>query len=185
MTKSLIIFFISISATLINNSTNADQKDPRLSMLFTRLLTVSPGPRSIALENDIWKIWLETEDQAIQKLMKTGDYATQENQLQDALKTYTQVLQKDPNFAEAWNKRALTYYLMGNYTASLSDIRKTLTLEPRHFGALSGQGLIYSAQNKWTLAKRVFRKALEIHPTMRGPRINLSIIEKQEDEEEA
>ncbi|WP_419901726.1 tetratricopeptide repeat protein [Kiloniella sp.] len=116
--------------------------------------------------------------------MKKGAEATQSGKIPDALETYTKVINLDPNYAEGWNQRALTHYLMGNYESSLSDIRRTLSLEPRHFGAISGQGLIYLAQHKWALAKKAFNRALKIHPTMRGPRQNLLFLEKRDLEEE-
>ena len=58
---------------------------------------------------------------------------------------FSKIIEKNPNFAEAWNKRATVYYLLGNYEESISDIRQTLRLEPRHFGALDGLGLIFMA----------------------------------------
>ena len=73
-----------------------------------------------------------------------------------------------PDFAEAWNKRATVHYLMGNFEASVADIRRTLALEPRHFGALSGMGLIYDAIGNQTAAMKVWEKALEIHPHLPG-----------------
>jgi tetratricopeptide (TPR) repeat protein len=69
-----------------------------------------------------------------------------------------------PSFAEGWNKRATVYYLMGDFKASVGDIEHTLELEPRHFGALSGLGLIYMNMGKDQAALRAFRKTLEINP---------------------
>ncbi|MEH6632252.1 MAG: hypothetical protein V7776_15635 [Halopseudomonas aestusnigri] len=184
MKNVLIHFLLLASIVIATGCAQADQKDPRLPSLFTNLLSVSPGARSIILERKIWDIWLESENKTITHLMESGEQATQAGNISDALDAYTQVIMQNPNYAEGWNKRALTHYLMGHYEASLSDIRKTLTLEPRHFGALSGQGLIYLVQNKWSFAKRAFKKVLEIHPTMRGPRANLLLIEKLGIEEE-
>ncbi len=179
---TLLVFCTLNIAVSIN--VQADQKDPRLPVLFSHLLSIPPGIKSLILEKKIWNIWLETKNQSIVKLMKTGQQATQSGQISDALDAYTQVIQQDPNYAEGWNKRALAHYLMNNHEKSLSDIRKTLSLEPNHFGAISGQGLIYIAQNKWSLAKKAFIKALKIHPTMRGPKANLQFIESQGIEEE-
>ncbi|KLN61158.1 hypothetical protein WH96_08325 [Kiloniella spongiae] len=166
------------------NSTKADQKDGRLPVLFDNLLTAPPGPYSIIIESKIWVIWLESSDKKITELMAQASRATQNKKYTEALNYYTEVIQHNPNYAEGWNKRALVNYLTGNYDKSLSDINRTLTLEPRHFGAISGQGLIYSAQKKWVLAKKSFESALLIHPNMQGPRLNLKILNRQNFEEE-
>jgi tetratricopeptide (TPR) repeat protein len=86
----------------------------------------------------------------------------------------------DPNFAEGWNKRATVYYMMGDFDASVADIQKTLTLEPRHFGALSGLGLIYDALDKPAAAVKVWQKALEINPHMQSIRHRIEEIQAEE-----
>lgn len=132
----------------------------------------------------IWHIWQEHPSETVTRLMDEGEKALAQADLTAAMERYTEVTLKDPNYAEGWNKRALVHYLMKQYQASLSDIRKTLILEPRHFGALSGRGLIYAEQKRWKLAEKAFKEALEIHPNMRGPRTNLHIIEQLRPEEE-
>ncbi len=177
----LIIFMSSISS--FENSAKADQKDDRLPALFNNLLVAPPGPYSIIIESKIWAIWLESADPKITSLMTRAAKAMQHKKYTEAQDQYTKVIQHDPNYAEGWNKRALVNYLIGNYEKSLSDINKTLTLEPRHFGAISGQGLIYSVQKKWSLAQKSFEKALTIHPNMQGPKLNLKILNSQNLEE--
>ena len=77
-----------------------------------------------------------------------------------------------PGFAEGWNKRATVHYLLGNYDKSLTDIAETLALEPRHFGALSGRGLVYMALEEEELALDSFEAALEVYPLAHGARHN-------------
>ncbi|WP_156176752.1 tetratricopeptide repeat protein [Kiloniella spongiae] len=180
----LLLLFMTALPLSFGNSTKADQKDGRLPVLFDNLLTAPPGPYSIIIESKIWVIWLESSDKKITELMAQASRATQNKKYTEALNYYTEVIQHNPNYAEGWNKRALVNYLTGNYDKSLSDINRTLTLEPRHFGAISGQGLIYSAQKKWVLAKKSFESALLIHPNMQGPRLNLKILNRQNFEEE-
>ena len=94
--------------------------------------------------------------------MARADYST-------ALDLFNKMVEVAPNFSEGWNKRATVYYLMGEYEQSRADVAKTLELEPRHFGALSGLGLIDLAEGQNDKALDAFRRALKVNPTMPGP----------------
>jgi len=97
------------------------------------------------------------------------------NQLLKAIETFTDVIKDDPNWAEAWNKRATVLYLMGEYELSQADIDKVLELEKRHFGALSGQGLVQTALKNYQKAIDSYIEAHKVHPNMKSP---LIMIEK-------
>jgi Flp pilus assembly protein TadD len=72
-----------------------------------------------------------------------------------------------PDWAEGWNKRATVYFMRGDHASSLADIDRVLALEPRHFGALAGQGLIRMAQGNYREALSAFRKALRHNPFLK------------------
>ena len=74
---------------------------------------------------------------------------------------FNKVINKNPNFAEAWNKRATAHFMMGNFDLSMQDISKTLQLEPRHFGALDGMSLIFIHTNQLEKAIEVYDKMLQ------------------------
>ena len=156
----------------------ADQKDPRLDNLFASLQDV-PGPgAAFPLEQQIWTIWLEIADKDVAGILRDGMESMGRGKYDDALKAFDRVIEQAPDFAEGWNKRATLYYLMGDYKRSLEDIAKTLELEPRHFGALSGRGLVYVRLEDLSSALRAFEDALKVHPQMPGPKVNAEAIRK-------
>jgi len=81
-----------------------------------------------------------------------------------ALKILNRVIDRTPDYAEAWNQRATVYFQQTEYEKSLQDIARTLELEPRHFGAMAGRALIRLRQNKPALAHQNILQALRLHP---------------------
>ena len=77
---------------------------------------------------------------------------------------FTKVIKEKPDFAEAWNKRATVYFMMGEYDKSMNDIKKTLILEPRHFGALDGMALIFLHFKQYNEAIKIYDQMLKIFP---------------------
>ena len=94
-----------------------------------------------------------------------------------AFDIFTKVIELDPTWAEAWNKRATVLYMIGEYQKSQNDINKVLELEKRHFGALAGQGLVNIKLKNYEKAIKSYEKALEIYPTMQSPEIMIKEIE--------
>ena len=151
---------------------NADQTDPRLESLFEELKTAAEPAAAAPIEQQIWGIWLEPSDPAVQPLLETGMAAMSLGDHRAALEAFDQVVAMAPGFAEGWNKRATVHYLLNNLEESLADIDETLALEPRHFGALSGRGLVYVKLREPEQALAAFEEALEVSPQMIGPRAN-------------
>ena len=151
-------------AGLTPGALRADQRDARLGPLFARLQTTSSATEADAIQARIWRIWGESEDAAAGQLLGEGVIAMAEGQYAAALERFDRLVEEVPDFAEGWNKRATVHYLMGNYAASVLDIKRTLELEPRHFGALSGLGLIYDAIEDPAAALRSFEAAVAINP---------------------
>lgn len=156
----------------------ADQTDPRLAPLFDQLKSASGPVEEQAIEDQIWEIWLEADDPAVQALMDEGVEEMNAGDYPAALEAFDQVVMMAPDFAEGWNKRATVLYLLGDLRASLDDIVATLALEPHHFGALSGRGMIYVKQRELEQALVAFEAVLDISPQKMGPRVNAEAIRR-------
>jgi tetratricopeptide (TPR) repeat protein len=157
----------------------ADQQDIRLEGLFARLQTTSSRPEAEAAQRQIWLIWTECDDSQADRLMQGGLEAMATRQHGLALQYFDRLVERAPEFAEGWNKRATVHYLMDNYEASVFDIERTLELEPRHFGALSGLGMIYDAIGKPAAALRSFEAAVAINPHLDGTRQRIDELRRQ------
>ena len=159
--------------------TRADQDDPRLDGLFERLQHTPDPAEAEALEQRIWRVWLESNDAAVNRLMQQGVLALQGQHYAPALHAFDRLVEEAPQFAEGWNKRATVHFLMGNWRASVRDIQRTLTLEPRHFGALFGLGLIYDALDQPEAALRSFEATLELNPHSESTRHMIEQLRQQ------
>ncbi len=142
----------------------ADQTAPELPGLFDQLLDATDDPDVRTLENEIWQHWLAAPDQSSELLMSQVSRAMAAGELDIALNLCNQLVDSTPDFAEGWNKRATLHYLIGDNDSSVADIRETLVREPRHFGAISGLGLIFMRQNNFEAALDAFEQVLIISP---------------------
>ena len=157
----------------------ADQDDPRLDGLFERLQTTSNPAEARALEQRIWRLWLEADDAGLNRLMQQGIVAMSDQRYATALQTFDRMVEQAPEFAEGWNKRATVHFLMGNWQASVRDIQQTLALEPRHYGALFGLGMIYDALEQPEAALRSFEATLALNPHSDSTRERIEQLRQQ------
>ncbi len=142
----------------------ADQTDPRLDQLFVHLQEVDTSKQARMIEQLIWGVWLESKSPTLKLLMGRAVTAMGQRKLDDALEILHSVVTIAPNYAEGWNKRATVYFLLGRYEESIVDVERTLALEPRHFGALSGLGLIYTYLKDNAGALDAYERALKVNP---------------------
>ena len=174
MRKILILFYFFI---INSSSVYANTINDQLNKLFDDL-KISGESSSFLIEQKIWKLWsTHPNDEKLTTLLAEGSAAVNNNQLTEAINIFTKVIELDPNWAEAWNKRATVFYLVGQFQKSQDDIDKVLNLEKRHFGALAGQGLVNIQLNNFEKAIKSYQKALEIYPSMRSPEIMIKEIE--------
>jgi tetratricopeptide (TPR) repeat protein len=137
------------------------------SLLINTLLEDLKNPDALVREQatkKLWRIWfqqkgvygLEKIDKS-QKLLDSGETTEAEAIL-------TELIKEQPDFAEAWNRRAFLYYSMGEYQKSLADCQMVIQINSVHFGALHGMGLCYAALGKYSKAIKAFKRALDIQP---------------------
>ena len=158
------ILIVSISLMFASKIALADQNDPRLNNLFKKLNETENQDEIRDLISDIWNIWYEVDDPKVIEYFEKGIQAMNLRNYPLAIRFFNNLIEEDPNFAEGWNKRATVHFMMGNFDQSMQDIIKTLELEPRHFGALDGMGLIFIHQGQFQQAIDVYDKMLEIFP---------------------
>ena len=155
-------------ATWASGGARADQKDPRLDALFAELQKVTGTLQARTITEQIWAIWTTSDNPEVNRLMGEGVDAMSSQDYKTALADFTKMIGIAPDFAEGWNKRATVLWLLNDYEGSMADVDKTLALEPRHFGALWGLGVMDAALEHDEEAVAAFEKALAVNPHMDG-----------------
>ena len=165
---SFIFLFFIFSSSLFAD----DNHQREIDKLFIQLKSVNDFENSKKIEDKIWDLWItHPSKNSLTKLLADGSSAMMDNKLDTAYNKFTEVIKLDPNWAEAWNKRATVLYLMGKYELSQADIDKVLAIEERHFGALTGQGLVQTALKNYQKAIDSYIEAHKVHPFMKSPMI--------------
>ncbi len=149
-----------------------------LDSLFAKLRDPATGSEVLRIEPKIWSLWMTQGNAAENQQLAEATTAMGILAYAKSLEKLNALIATTQNFSEAYNKRATLYYLMGRYDESLGDIDKTLDLEPRHFGALSGRGMVLLKQGKNAEALKAFKEALSVNPNMTGAKISVQQLEK-------
>ena len=176
MRKIKIIKFIFIVFFLFSNLSYADQKDGRLNNLFDQLFLSNKNMEASLILSKIWDIWSIAESQKTQIIFNDANELMERGKFENAVDLFSRVIDESPDFAEGWNKRATVYFLIGDLNKSISDIEETLSLEPRHFGALDGLAEIYLLKDDLLSAAATYKKILEIIPSSKKSQDRLKLI---------
>ena len=164
------IFFITIFFTYSFFSYADSNHQNKIDKLFDQLKSTTNYQESKEIESKIWELWTtHPSENSLTALLADGSFYMSQNKLETAYETFTKTIELDPNWPEAWNKRATVLYLMGKYELSQADIDKVLELEKRHFGALSGQCLVQTALQNYQKAIESYIEAHKIYPSMESP----------------
>jgi tetratricopeptide (TPR) repeat protein len=135
-----------------------------LDFLFGALKAAPDADSAKQVENRIWALWLASGSDTANLLMTRAKAAIDANDLDLAIELLDALVKIKPDYIEAWNRRATLHYMRTEFRQSLEDIRQVLIREPRHFGAMSGLGMILQEFGDDRRALDVFRRALEINP---------------------
>ena len=180
--KFFRFFIISFLISIFFLSVQSSQKII-LDELFNKLEKVNNSKTAELLEKKIWSIWHKHPNNI--RLTERLDFGTELMQYGNydyAIKIFNNIIATDPEWSEAWNKRATVFFLMNRYKESLNDIEKVLSIEPRHFGALSGQARIFIRLQEYEKAIISLEKALKFYPSFKSgyliPEIEKLIKEK-------
>ena len=158
---SIIILFV------LTTNLSANDRNVELDKLFLELKKKIPSLSS-RIAQQIWTLWsTHPTDQKLTSILDEGSRLVQDRQLYRAIDVFTEAIELDPTWAEAWNKRATVFYMVG-----------VLELETRHFGAIAGQGMVNIKLKNYDKAKRSYQKAQEIYPAMKPSKVMIEQIEE-------
>ena len=180
MKKFLTILFLFL--LFVGNSI-AEERDSKLDKLFNQLKDTKDLTSAQLIEKEIWEIWQihPSDDRRgfrLTELLTQGIRLMNMRELGKSYEVFSKIIEAEPDWAEAWNKRATVLYIMGNYEQSQNDINEVLKLEERHFGALSGQGLVQIKLKNYKKAIESYKEVEKLHPSMEAPKVMIPRIKK-------
>lgn len=161
---ALVAAFVAIAPPVFAASVDREALRDRL---FERLAAARTEKEGREAEDAIWRMWVDHPDPAVREALAAGMRQRDSYEWDKALQSFSRVILTDPDYAEGWNQRAFIYFLKEDFDAALADLNKTLELEPRHFGALSGKAMILMRTDRFDEGQDVLRKAVAIHPFLK------------------
>jgi tetratricopeptide (TPR) repeat protein len=150
------------------SAVEAGERGQRLEALFRRLASTDDAIEGDTIVDEIWRVWLQSGRSEIDAMMQQALSLLETGEPRAAMTLLDAIVVGAPDWAEGWNKRATVLYLIDEYDRSLADIDRVLALEPRHFGALAGRGLIHIAREDYRAALNDYRRAHAVNPFLKG-----------------
>lgn len=154
-------------------------KQARLDQLFADLKRERNEKAAERIAGRIGSEWSQSGSASIDLMMQWSQKATENQKFDVALDFLDQVVTLQPTYAEGWNRRATVHFMMKNYGKSMSDIDRTLQLEPRHFGALSGLAQIMAETGHKQSALEAWQRVLGIYPMMRSAQDQVAALSEE------
>ena len=177
--KKIFLYTILFFLFCGNAITDIKDREIKLDQLFELLKKSSNASVAFEIEMKIWNMWSKhpTQKKLTQSLANGSDLMSK-GELEKSYEVFSTIIDIAPNWAEGWNKRATVLYLMGRYQDSLNDIDEVLKRESRHFGALSGQGLVQVELKNYEKAIESYQKAKKIYPLISSAKVMIPQLKK-------
>ena len=174
---------VTKTSSLVKSAIQVEDSENYNAHPYQKLPVIKKYKNGNTLESLKWGLvpsWAKNKEfkALINARLEEGAQFVRTQQLSKAIEIFTEVIKLDQNWAEAWNKRATVFYLIGEFKKSQDDIDKVLAIEARHFGALAGQGLVNIQLKNYEKAILSYEQAKEIHPSMQSPEIMIRQIEE-------
>jgi tetratricopeptide (TPR) repeat protein len=147
------------------------------SVLQKHLTDDDSDVREVA-EAALWQLWSRSGDDGIDALLTRGVEQMRTGELDASIATFSSIIERRPDFAEGWNKRATALFLAGEFRRSLADCGEVIKRNPAHFGALAGYGQIYFQLEQYDRAIAFWKRALQVNPNMTGVAISIKATEQ-------
>ena len=173
-----LFLLLAIQAALSDGRSSIN--DEELGLLFNQLLEIQSSSEADEITLKIWEIWTnDAETEFGQSTMLEGVSLMNRNSLVAAEELFSELIRSFPDYIEAWNKRATVRYMMGQLENSLNDVYVVLSKEPKHFGAMSGLGLIMIQREDFEGALSAYKKLIAIHPFSKDALSLVPILEQR------
>ena len=177
--KKILLYTFVIFIFFGNAVAYSKDRDVKLNLLFEELKKSNNDSVTLEIEMKIWNIWsTHPTQEKLTQLLSKGSSLMSTGELETAYKIFSTIIESTPDWAEGWNKRATVLYLMGRYQESLKDINEVLKRESRHFGALSGQGLVQINLENYEKAIKSYQAVQKIYPSISSAKVMIPQLKK-------
>ena len=176
--KIFVYYSLFLSFLLINPNILFSQKNLYVENLLNKLQIAKTNDEAKKIREQIWNKWIYAIPQNAQQNLKYALNEFNSGRLLSAEEAFTDLIKKYPNYTEGWNKRATIRYMLNDLEGSLNDVDQVLKLQPRHFGAIAGSGLIYIKKKKYEKALNFYKSLDKIDPMNEESKIFIKLINK-------
>ena len=176
--KVFIYYSFLLTFLLINPNVLFSQKNLNVENLLNKLQIAETNDVAKKIREQIWNKWIYAVPKNAQQNLKYALGEFNSGRLLSAEKAFTDLIKKYPNYTEGWNKRATIRYMLNDLEGSLNDIDSVLKLQPRHFGAIAGSGLIYIKKKNYEKALSFYKSLDKIDPMNEESEMFIKLINK-------
>ena len=176
--KIFVYYSLFLNFLLINPNILFSQKNLNVENLLNKLQIAETNEEARIIRKQIWNKWIYAIPKDSQQNLKYALNEFNSGRLLSAEKAFTYLIKKYPNYAEGWNKRATIRYMLNDLEGSLNDIDSVLKLQPRHFGAIAGSGLIYIKKKNYEKALNFYKSLNKIDPMNEESKMFIKLINK-------